>query len=814
MSTIVVPDREDSSRAVALLAGRTRILEMIATGASLAEILTSLARLIESQSDGMLCSVLLLDEEGCLRSGAAPSLPESYTRATDGIRIGPKAGSCGTAAYRGDSVFVTDILEDPLWENYRDLAVRHGLRACWSTPFFSPQGDVLGTFAMYYMAPRSPRSAETELTGIAARMATIAVERWKKDVEVRRAADSYRALVENLNDIVFSLDVGGNLTYISPPIERHLGYTTSELIGRSFRQLIYPQDLEVVKESLVNTMAGDLSPCEFRVLDKNGGVHWWRSSSRPQVARDQLGGVTGVIVDITEQKQTQENFRKAEQKYRTIFEEAVVGIFQTTPDGRYVTANPELARMLGYSSPEELANSITDVARQMYVDPELRKEFIARIEKEGSLRNFECEVYRKNGSRMWVSVNARAVRQNGRIVAYEGTNEDISERKLLAQQLVQAQRMEAVGRLAGGIAHDFNNLLGVIVGQVELLLQRHSPSDPWRRRVEQIFQAAQRAVSLTGQLLALSRQQVVHPVVLDLNAIVENFNGMIARLIGEDIRVIDKLNPDLGLVKADAAQVEQILLNLVINARDAMPGGGTLTIETSNVEVDDTTRPHFGADEGHYAVITVSDTGIGMDQETMTRMFEPFFTTKEVGKGTGLGLATVYGIVKQNGGHILVSSQPGEGTTFNIFWPRTEGNLERNERACEASTPVARGGATILLVEDADPLREVTRELLEEAGYRVLEARSGEEALALVEEYKAPITLTITDIVMPGMDGPALVRRLKLIRPETKALFVSGYAGEAVLRHGVQPEASGLLHKPFTKDGLISMVREVLSAAS
>ncbi|HLM82476.1 MAG TPA: PAS domain S-box protein [Terriglobales bacterium] len=813
MCSVVAIERGESRQAADLLAGQNRVLEMIASSAPLADILTRLTRLIESQSEGLLCSVLLLDEENRLRHGAAPSLPDAYNQAVDGLLIGPKVGSCGTAAYRREPVLVTDILQDPLWEDGRAIAAEHGLRACWSTPFFSRQGQVLGTFAMYYRTPRAPSSTETELVETATRLASIAVERSLSDQKLHGAAEDFRVLVENLNDIVVSVDVKGDVSYISPRIESLSGYQPNEVVGKPFGRLVHKEDLASLQDCFASTLAGNPKPCEFRVLDKQGSAHWWRVSGRPQYLRNQVVGVTGVVVDITGQKETQDALRKAEQRYRTFFEEALVGIFRSYPEGHFVTVNPALARMLGYDSPEDLTASIRDAAHQVYVESERRDEFKLLMEKDGSVRNFEAEVYRKNGTRMWLSTNARAVYENGRIVAYEGTSEDVTDRKLLEQQLVQAQKMEAVGQLAGGIAHDFNNLLGVILGHGELLLSRVHTSDPLRRRIEQICQAGSRAVSLTGQLLAFSRQQILHLVVLDLNAVVQNVNDMIGRLIGEDIRVVSKLDRALGRVKADPGQIEQVLLNLVLNARDAMPAGGTLTIETSNVDVDQMARRYTGAKEGRYALLVVGDTGIGMDHATMSRIFEPFFTTKEAGKGTGLGLATAYGIVKQSGGYISVTSEPGQGTTFSIYLPRTEDAAE-TARTWQGASETAKRSATILLVEDADPLREVTREFLEEEGYEVLEANGADRALRAVEEYPAPISLMITDVVMPGMNGHKLAERLQSMRPETKVLYVSGYTDEAVFRQGVRPSETNFLHKPYTRDGLLTKLRQVLDVSS
>lgn len=627
-------------------------------------------------------------------------------------------------------------------------------------------------------------------------------------------ADSYRDLVENLNDIVFSLDVDRNVAYISPPVEHQFGYRTLEMIGRPFAEFVHPEDRQGVQCGFSGILAGNIKPCEFRMSDRSGFVHWCRSSCRPQFVQGRPVGITGVIVDITEQRRTQDALQQAEQKYRTLFEEAIVGIFQTSVEGRYVTVNPALARMLGYESPEEVKAAISDIARQLYVDPQRRLEFQALIEAQGSVQGFECQLYRKNGSKMWASANARAIYQDGRVVSFEGTTDDITERKVLQQQLLQAQRLEAIGQLAGGIAHDFNNLLGVVLGHGELLLERLQSSDPSRRRVEQICQAAQRAVSLTGQLLAFSRQQILHPVVLDLNLVVRNLNDIMARLLGDNIVILNRLDATLGRVKGDVSQIEQVLLNLVVNARDAMPRGGTLTIATSNVEVDQIAERYSGAASGRYVLLTITDTGTGMDEETMTKIFEPFFTTKEKSQGTGLGLATVYGIIKQSGGYISVSSEPGSGTIFSVYLPRTDEPVEFVEPSGNSLVATGSAGGTILLVEDSGSLRSVLKEFLDEAGYSVLEAESAEMALDLAEAYLSPICLLITDVVMLGMNGHALAERLVTVRPHMKVLYVSGYTDAAVFRCGVRPGSRNFLNKPFTRDRLLSKIRDLLSTAS
>jgi CheY-like chemotaxis protein/two-component sensor histidine kinase len=370
--------------------------------------------------------------------------------------------------------------------------------------------------------------------------------------------------------------------------------------------------------------------------------------------------------------------------------------------------------------------------------------------------------------------------------------------------------MEAVGRLAGGVAHDFNNLLTAIIGYSQLALGRLHREDPMRKEIEEVERAGQRAAGLTNQLLAFSRRQVLQPQVLDLNAIVSNLGKMLERLIGEDIELATTLGRDIGFVKADRGQIEQIIMNLVVNSRDAMPEGGKLTIETFNADLDESyTAEHIDAHPGAHVVLAISDNGSGIDKETQSNIFEPFFTTKEQGKGTGLGLSTVYGIVKQSGGHIGLYSEAGEGTTFKVYLPRfEEAGDKRDLRASQ--TESLRGSETVLLVEDENSVRQLARRVLEINGYVVLEAARSDEAWQIYQGHPGPIHLMLTDIVMPGTSGRELAQRLTALQPETKVLYMSGYTDDAIVHHGVLGAGTPFLQKPFTPESLARKVREVL----
>ena len=564
----------DSARAAlarqqAWQAATRRVLELVARGDDLDDVLDALMRSAEEQFPGIVASILLLDRDGRLRSGPAPSLPESFRRSVDGLVPGPAAGSCGTAAHRRQRVIVEDVSVDPLWVDFRDQALRLGLHACWSEPILASSGPVLGTFAIYRRAVGGPSPDEIELLETAAHIARIGIERRRAETELQERAERLR----------------------------------------------------------------------------------------------------------------------------------------------------------------------------------------------------------------------------------------------------QAQKMEAVGRLAGGVAHDFNNLLTAILGHAELLANGLPLSDPRSVHARGILAAADRGARLTRQLLAVSRNHVLVPKVFELNAVVEETAAMLRPLIGEHIVLVTRLDPATGLVRADVSQIEQVVINLALNARDAMPAGGTLTLSTSRTSLtEEFARHHPGARPGEHCVLAVSDDGIGMDEQTRARIFEPFFTTKASGHGTGLGLATVYGAVKDSDGSICVESEPGMGTTFRIHLPWA-GTTEATERPCAAASTDPYGEETILLVEDQDDVRDVMRQALETVGYSILEARDGEEGLRFAAEHPGPIHLVVTDVVMPGTGGREMALTLGATRPGCPVLFVSGHTESAIPWVVGGEPAVEFLQKPFSPSALARTVREVLDRA-
>ncbi|MGH9682478.1 MAG: ATP-binding protein [Candidatus Acidiferrales bacterium] len=496
--------------------------------------------------------------------------------------------------------------------------------------------------------------------------------------------------------------------------------------------------------------------------------------------------------------------------FSLIGENAADMIAVVTADGRRLYNSPSYQKVLGYSS-EELEKT----SGYEQIHPDDRKAVVAAAEEArttGSGRRVEYRIRHKSGDWRVVESTASAVRNaTGAVEKLIIVNRDITERRQLEQQLLLSQRLEAVGRLSGGIAHDFNNLLGVIIGYSEALQQRVGSDDPFREAVDEIQKAGQRAAALTQQLLAFSRKQVLEPKIFDLNVVAIDVEKMLRRLIGEDIELRIFAAPGLGRVKADRGQIEQVILNLAVNARDAMPRGGKLTIETSNAELGEAdVRRHRYVVAGHYVMLQVSDTGLGMDAEIQSHIFEPFFTTKEVGKGTGLGLATVYGVIKQSGGYIWLESELGKGTRFKIYLPRAEGTAPELERP-KIPIEQAKRSRTILVVEDEASLRKLTCNTLSKMGHTILEAEDAAKAMKTAANFDGAIDLLLTDIVMPGMSGDELASKLSAIRSQMKVLYMSGYTDGAIATHGVLESGIVILRKPFTRDELTRNVEEILA---
>jgi two-component system, cell cycle sensor histidine kinase and response regulator CckA len=631
-----------------------------------------------------------------------------------------------------------------------------------------------------------------------------ATERRRKEEDLLRLA----AIVECSEDAIIAADLDGKITDWNPGAERMFGYSRSEAVGMPVTLIASPDRKKEAREILarIRKGAGVINQETVRMRQDGKSVH---VSLTVSPIRNQAGRLTGsaaIVRDITERMEMEAALRRSEANFRSVIENSPYGALRTLLDGRILLANPAVVRMLGYSSESEVLN--LNMGRDVYRNAADRARVVEQSRYAEYLKDIEVEWKHRNGAPIMVRFSSHVVRSHdGEIDHCDLMVQDITKQRNLEEQLRQAQKMEAIGRLAGGVAHDFNNLLGVIIGYSELALDQIDPASGVGGQVEQIRRAGERASALTRQLLAFSRQQVLDTKTLNLNAIISDMAQLLMRLIGEDIELQTKLE-STHAIRGDQGQIEQVIMNLAVNARDAMPHGGKLMIETRNVAVEEEGQRHTSMAPGDYILLTISDTGVGMDTETQAHIFEPFFTTKTQGKGTGLGLATVYGVVKQSGGYIWVYSEPGLGATFKVYLPRVLDEVQTGLPADTGNTH--QRPATVLVVEDEASLRTFTCTLLQNNGYSVLEAGDGEEALALAGQYKQPIHLLLTDMIMPGMNGPAVAEKLASLHPEAKVLFMSGYTG-FVSRGLIDPNAV-LVSKPFTREELLRKIQQVLGS--
>jgi PAS domain S-box-containing protein len=623
----------------------------------------------------------------------------------------------------------------------------------------------------------------------------------------------FRLISENAADLIAVVDMQGNRIYNSLSYERVLGYSAEELRRSSSFDQIHPEDRQRVQEAAAEARRSGIGrPVEYRFRHKDGT--WRVLESSASVIRNSKGDPDKLVIvnrDVTERRVAEEALHRSETGFRSMVRGAPYGIFKANLAGKIIMVNPALEKILGYESQDELLN--INLATGIFRHPAEHQKINRLFLRDKNFKDVEVEWKRRDGAFITVRCSGWPV-EDETSTDMEVFAEDVTERRGLEQQLRMAQKMEAVGRLSGGIAHDFNNLLGVIIGYLQLMKRTLAPGQPSFEYAEEIEKAGKRAVALTRQLLAFSRQQVLEPEILNLNTLVSEMQKMLPQLIGEDIQVNLILDPTIGQVKADPGQIEQVVMNLTVNARDAMPDGGQLTIQTANAELDSTfEREHPGSIGGHYVMLSVKDTGTGMDPQTQTQIFEPFFTTKGRDKGTGLGLATVYGVVKQSNGYIAVDSEIGNGALFKIYLPRIEEPMATRAEIIQAPLSV-HGSETVLVVEDAEPLRMLARIFLKENGYSVLTAADGSEAQQVAAQALGPIHLLLTDVVMPGINGRVLAERLAPFHPTMKVLYMSGYTDSFIAGHGVLADGVHLIHKPFTEETLLRKIRELLDAGS
>ena len=687
-------------------------------------------------------------------------------------------------------------------------------------PLRTPSATLGVLVVQHYTDDNAYTERDLDLLNSIGGQIALAIERKQAEDTLRRQQKENEIIFDSAPYMIWYKDIRNRILRANRPAAQSLGLNVKQVEGRSVYDLFpseavryHQDDLDVVRSGAPKL--GILQP--FRL--PSGEVRLVRTDKIPY--RDPAGEIVGVVVfstDVTERQRAEDAMRRSEVNYRSVVQGAPYGICRVSERGRLFNVNPALVQMLGYASEAELLEANLD--GDIFLGPEERAGLVQQ--RGETFEGAEVSWNRKDGSHIQVRLSGRPVRDpEWPSSCYELIAENVTGQRVLEKQLRQAQKMEAVGRLAGGVAHDFNNLLMVIQGHTELLLDRAREENPenateldgrwWLRKVEQVQKATERAISLTRQLLAFSRMQVLQSKVIALNEIVAEMGKMLPRLIGEHIELAIVDDGHRGHVKADPSQMEQVVLNLAVNARDAMPRGGKLVIKTADVEIDENyARRHPPMAAGPYVLLSVSDTGVGMDSETQAHIFEPFFTTKEVGKGTGLGLATVYGVIKQSGGFVWVNSEKNRGTTFKVYLPRVEQTVEPDLPVAHHEAPT--GSETILLAEDEKDVRGIAREFLSLAGYTILEAHDGASAIEIARQHKGPIHVLITDMVMPKVSGRELADVMADIRPETKIIYMSGYTEDPTVPGGHAGQISVMLNKPFSRMDLARAVNEILKS--
>ena len=677
-----------------------------------------------------------------------------------------------------------------------------------------PLGRLLETTARLGTGELSARTGLTGARGevglLACAFDGMAASLQDRDGKLRHAEIRVRALLEQSIAGVYVID-DEHLLYVNEAFARIFGRTVQDLVGHApTLDLVHPDDRFLVAGNIGKRLSGEVDALHytFRGLRADGSTVWCEVFGR-RIEYEGRPAILGTLLDVTEHRRAEQWLRESEAHLRAIVEAAPIGMAVIDERGQFAETNERLRAMFGYTRDELRGRSVTAVTHEDDVTTS-RALFCELLEGKRDWYELEKRYRRRDGVVFDARVTVALVKTDGSEPRAVAMIEDVTGRHALEAQLLQSQKMEAVGRLAGGVAHDFNNLLMVISGHADTLVEGLPPGMPLRRDADQVRNSAQRAAALTRQLLAFSRKQQLKLGPVDLNGVVTHTAELLRRLIGEDIVLRTRTAPDLATVRVDQAQLEQVFMNLVVNARDAMPCGGALTIETANVDVDELLASRLGLRPGPYVVLGVADTGCGMDAATQARIFEPFFTTKEQGRGTGLGLSTVYGIVRQCEGAIGVQSQPGVGTTFMIYLPRIEARPVEALPVVQES-PVAIANGTILLVEDEEDVRDLLTEVLQRTGYRVLPALTGGDAVRVAALHDGPIDAMLSDVVMPGMSGPEAWAKIAPDRPEMQVVFMSGYAEHASLQAPLVRAPAAFLNKPFSRSELASTLHSVLA---
>lgn len=645
-------------------------------------------------------------------------------------------------------------------------------------------------------------------------------EQKKAEEALRENLERYKYISELISDYAYAFKITpeGELIgeWITDSFTKVFGFTKEEIDQRGgWKSIVYPEDLPIALEHAKKVVSGHTDIAEFRFVTRWGEVRWLRDYAIPifDKSNKRVIKIYGAAQDITERRKLLEELRESEEKYRTVVENASEAII-IAQDGMLKFVNPKAMEISGYSEEELLSRPFVE-----FIHPDDREKALDLHLKmlngeETLLTNYQLRIIDKQGNIRWIETNAALIKWQGNPAALNMMRDitDLKkaeeEKENLYKQLLHAQKMEAIGKLTAGIAHDFNNLLTSIKGFTQLALMSLSEKDPLRAYLENVLESSEKAEKLVKQLLVFSKTQVLEIKVININELIKGMEELIKRVIGEDIILNLNLAPNIGLIKADPVQIENAIVNLVVNARDAMPKGGILTIETANFEINEEfVKKHPDTKVGQYVMVSIKDTGTGIPDEIKDRIFEPFFTTKE-GKGTGLGLSTVYGIVKQHGGNIWFESEVGRGTTFKIFIPAVTEETEQ-EITELVEDKILKGHETVLVIEDDEKVRVTVLEMLKKLGYKTLEAHNHDIALFLAQFYDKPIDLIICDVVMPGMSGPKLINRIKAYRPNVKVLYMSGYTDEVIDKHGIIEKGINFLQKPFTIETLSKKIREV-----